>query len=328
MRGLTGGPSAALPATDELVRVVQDPAASRDTRLDAGKRLARIGDPRAGVLTLDPRWCAVPAGTFLMGSSPADAEAFDREMPRHVVDLPAFATAQYPVTNAQWRHFVDDGGYGDAAWWPRAGWRAREAFGWEYPRRWSDTTWPGNEANRPVTGVSWYEALAFSAWLSLRLGYQVDVCTEAEWEKSARGADGRRYPFGNELDPERLHACTTHPVWTDAPAPVGCYPGGASPWGVEDMVGNTYAWTRSRWGAREDAPAFAHPYQSGDGREDLESEDYRVVRGGAWSFPLRNARCGYRGKDRPADAFDNLGVRLVTRAFTGPRLRPEDLQEE
>ena len=305
------------PAARALAGVVRDPAASREARLDAGQCLARTGDQRRGVLTLEPHWCAVPAGAFLMGSSPADAEAFDREMPQHFFVLPAFATAKYPVTNGQWRRFVDDDGYRVSAWWPPTGWRVREAFGWERPRRWSDTEWAGNEANRPVTGVSWYEALAFSAWLSSRLGYQVDVCTEAEWEKSARGVDGRRYPFGDELDPQRLHACTTAPSWTDAPAPVGCDPGGASPWGVEDMVGNTYAWTRSRWGSCEEAPAFAYPYQCGDGREDLDSDDFRVVRGGAWRFPLQNARCGYRGKDRPADAFDNLGVRLVTRALTG-----------
>ena len=217
-----------------------------------------------------------------------------------------------------------DGGYRVSAWWPPAGWRVREAFAWERPRRWSDTEWGGNEANRPVTGVSWYEALAFSAWMSSRLRYQVDVCTEAEWEKAARGIDGHRCPFGDELDPQRLHACTTAPAWKDAPAPVGCDPDGASPWGAEDMVGNTYAWTRSRWGTSADAPVFGYPYQCGDGREDLDSDDFRVVRGGAWCFPLQNTRCGYRGKDRPADAFDNLGVRLVTRALNGERPRSEE----
>src|SRR4029077_15052934 len=96
---------------------------------------------------------------------------------------------------------------------------------------------------------------------------------------------------------------------------------GSSPWGLEDMVGNTYSWTASRWGAAEETPSFAYPYVADDGRESLESDDYRVVRGGAWSFPLRNSRCSYRGKDRPHSAFNNLGVRLVHRRNpeSGPR---------
>jgi iron(II)-dependent oxidoreductase len=109
---------------------------------------------------------------------------------------------------------------------------------------------------------------------------------------------------------------------------VGCYPRGASPWGIDDMVGNTYSWTRSRWGGAEDTPAFRYPYVADDGREALEGDDYRVVRGGAWSFPHRNSRCSYRGKDRPDDAFNNVGVRLVTRRNPAPRWTSPDAGKE
>lgn len=297
----------------DLLRVIADPGASRRARLSAGAGLATVGDPRAGVLSLEPAWCPIPAGPFSIGSDASDLEAFERERPRHTVNLPAYQLARYPVTNGQWQRFVAEGGYDDPAWWLPAGWLARQRQGWRAPRFWHDQSWPGNEPNRPVVGVSWYEAMAYSAWLSSRLAYSVRLCSEAEWEKGARGQDGRIYPWGHGLDAERVHAPGDREERIEeAPAPVGCYPRGASPWGLDDMVGNTYAWTRSRWGPTKEQPQFGYPYQPGDGREEPESPDFRFVRGGAWSFPLRNARCAYRGKDRPVEAFNNLGVRLAT----------------
>lgn len=291
----------AVPSVGDLIRVVQDGSSSREDRLAAGAKLALACDPRPGVLTLEPAWCPIPGGAFVMGSGSHDAEAYAHERPQHLVRVSAFRMARYPVTNGQWQSFVNAGGYKDSRWWTAAGRRALEACGWTVPRFWGNHSWSGNHLNHPVVGVSWYEALAYCRWLSSELADDVRICTEAEWEKAARGVDGRIYPFGNELDGEALPASDTR--LADAPTPVGCYPRGASPWGVEDMVGNTYAWTTSRWGATEGTAAFGYPYNENDGREDLDSDDYRVVRGGAWSFPLRNARCAYRGKDRPADAF-------------------------
>jgi formylglycine-generating enzyme required for sulfatase activity len=156
--------------------------------------------------------------------------------------------------------------------------------------------------------VSWHEACAYCRWRAAGLGYDIRLPTEAEWEKAARGTAGLRYPFGNELVPALVHAAGR----PDAPAPVGRHPGAASPYGVEDLVGNVYAWTSSRWGADPDrAPDFGYPYDPHDGREDPEAGGLRVVRGGGWNYPVANARCAYRGRD-PVDArFDNLGVRLV-----------------
>jgi len=298
-------------AAQHLVRVMRDQTAPRADRLAAGEELARLGDPRPGVLTLEPAWCAVDAGWFLMGSGSGDREAFPYERPRHVARLPAFRIARYPVTNGQWRRFVMAGAYHEPRWWSADEWRVLQALRWSAPRSWAEQS-RSDRSNRPVVGVSLYEALAYCRWLSAQLAYEVRLCTEAEWEKAARGVDGRLYPFGELLDAEAVHAAD--PQGASDAAPVGCYPRGASPWGVEDIVGNTYAWTTSRWGRDETAPAFRYPYDAHDGREDAGSEDCRIVRGGAWSFPLRNVRCAYRGKDRPADAFDNLGVRLVSRA--------------
>lgn len=244
-----------------------------------------IADPRA---RLEPQWCVVAAGSFLMGSDSSDAEASAAEDPQHELALPAFRMARYPATNADWLTFAAE----------------RRAAS---PRFVHDGRF--SRSDQPVVGVTWYEALDYTDWLSERLGYPVTLPTEAQWEKASRGVDGRRYPFGNVLPPDSIRAQTVRS--SEGPWPIGRRPLRASPYGVEDLVGNTYAWTLSRWGPSDAFPLFAYPYDVGDGRESRVGGDLRVVRGGAWSFPVRNARCAYRGKDDPGDAFDNLGVRLV-----------------
>jgi formylglycine-generating enzyme required for sulfatase activity len=297
----------------ELLATVSDPEAPRDARLTAGRRLSS-SDPRPGVLTLEPAWCTVAAGPFLMGSAD-DPAAFDRERPQHRVDLPAFRIARFPVTNGQWSRFVDDNGYGERGWWSEEGWAARQEHRWTAPRSGTTATWPGTAPNCPIVGVSWYEAQAYCAWLSHRLRDSVRLPSEAEWEKAARGTDGRIYTSGDTLDREAYHLFSTG-TWRDedAPAPVGCYPRGVSPCGAEDLLGNTYAWTTSRWGPSEDDPIFGYPYVAADGREAAGGSDFRIVRGGAWGFPPRHARCAYRGKDRPHEASLNVGVRVASNA--------------
>lgn len=236
----------------------------------------------------EPEWCVIAAGLFLMGSDSLDAEAADAERPQHTLSLPAFRMARYPVTNADWLLYLND----------RPGATPR----FRHDERFS-------RSDQPVVGVTWYDAIEYAKWLSRRVGYEVMLPTEAQWEKACRGTDGRLYPFGNDLPNGSIRAQAVDAA--HGPWPVGHRARQASPYGVEDLVGNTYAWTLSRWGPFDDGPAFVYPYNALDGRERLDAEDLRVVRGGAWNFPLRNARCAYRGKDRPGDAFDNLGVRLV-----------------
>jgi len=239
----------------------------------------------------EPQWCVVSAGSFLMGSDLLDTEASDCERPQHALSLPAFRMSRFPVTNVEWLVFSQEH--------PAAA-----------PRFVRDDRF--NRSDQPVVGITWYEALDYTTWLSERLGYRVMLPTEAQWEKASRGRDGRLYPFGDTLPPDSIRAQTVDSE--DGPWPVGRRAHRASPYGVEDLVGNTYAWTLSRWGSLDDRATFGYPYDACDGRECLDSSDLRIVRGGAWSFPVRNARCAYRGKDRPGDAFDNLGVRLVCNA--------------
>lgn len=205
----------------------------------------------------------------------------------------------------------------------------RRDLGWrDRPR---DFGVPYNLANHPVVGVSWYEAMAFCRWLEYQLAasdelarLQTEVSdlnqqpvpalsltlpSEAEWEKAARGTDGRRYPWGNEIDPNRGNYVDTQIGTTNA---VGCFPGGVSPYGVEEMSGNVWDWTRSLWGEDLYNPSFKYPYDATDGREDLEvrTDIRRVLRGGAFFDNVRSVRCALRNRYNPNFRDLGLGFRV------------------
>ena len=229
-------------------------------RAQAGDALAIIGDPRfradAWYLPDDPLlgFVEIPAGSFLMGSLPEDQDASEEEKPQHPVTLPTYYMARYPVTVAQFRAFVEASGH--------------------QPQ---DEDSLRGLANHPVVNVTWYEARKYCDWLTERLqgwegtpeplatllrqeGWRVSLPSEAEWEKAARGTDGRIYPWGNEPDPDRANYDDTGINSTSA---VGCFPDGASPYGVEELSGNVWEWTRSLWGTSLSRPDFRYPYDSG-----------------------------------------------------------------
>jgi hypothetical protein len=147
-------------------------------RMAAGDVLAGLGDPRPGVSSLEPDPIDIPAGAFLMGDA------------KDEIHLAPFAIARFPVSNAQFRPFVDDGGYGESRrdCWTEEGWGYREDNSWTSPRYWDDERF--NQANQPVVGVSWYEALAYCNWLAEKTGKSYRLPTEAEWERAARHTDG------------------------------------------------------------------------------------------------------------------------------------------
>ncbi|MDY0020351.1 MAG: SUMF1/EgtB/PvdO family nonheme iron enzyme [Anaerolineae bacterium] len=264
----------------------------------AGEALAVLGDDR----DLDTL-VGVPAGPFLMGSSDRDEIAQDREKPQHEVVLSAFKIGKYPVTNAQYWHFVEATG---REWW----------WGEIRPER----------ASHPAGGISWYDAQAYCAWLTQvwreegKIGAEevVRLPTEAEWEKAARGTDGRIYPWGNEWDAAR---CNTSEWVLDGTTSVGMFPKGASPYGCLDMAGNVFEWTGSLWGKERDKPNFKYPYDSADGRENLEagSDILRVMRGGSFLYDLACARCACRYGGLPFNFGVDVGFRVVSLPY--PPLR-------
>jgi formylglycine-generating enzyme required for sulfatase activity len=304
-----------------LVQLLESGMLSAGERAFAGDVLADIGDPRfaftlAGdMLVPDIAWCEVPVGPFLMGSSKEkDHDASDDEQPQHRVELPAYRAGRYPVTNAQYRYFIESGGYSERQYWTEQGWAWHQDQGIESPQFWDDPTW--NRSNHPVVGVSWYEAVAFTRWLTMHLRKAgllpeqmvVRLLAEVEWEKTARGSDGRIYPWGDEWDPERANTRESELGQTTA---VSVYPAGASPYGCLDMSGNVWEWTLSLWGREDSRTGFRYPYRSDDGREDMDAEGRRIIRGGSWASPCIHARATFRGMADPRTRNSMIGFRVA-----------------
>jgi formylglycine-generating enzyme len=224
----------------------------------------------------------VPAGEFRMGSDPrVDKAASDEEHPQHWLILPVFYIGKYPVTNEQYAAFVK---------------ATRRAV----PKHWQNGKIPANKENHPVANVSWLDAIAFCQWLSATSGKAISLPTEVEWEKAARGDDGRIYPWGNTPPTKKL--CNFGNNVQDT-TPVGQYPAGASPCGALDMAGNVWEWTGSLY--------RPYPYQSEDGRNLPDVKGARVVRGGSWHDSLRLARCAFRLRSGPDYFSDIIGFRVV-----------------
>jgi formylglycine-generating enzyme required for sulfatase activity len=274
-------------------------AASVDfqVRLEAAGALGQAGDPRLE----ENNWIRIEAGKFLMGAQKQDSsqpnfdpDAWDDESPAHEVYLEAYEIARYPVTVQEFREFLDDEeGYKSERWW-RAG-----GFG----KTNGPDDWDGQvvHPNRPVVNVSWYEAAAYCAWATERLGGEVRLPTEAEWERAARGREGRKYPWGDEEpDTERANYDEGKVGHT---TPVGLYPRGETPEGIRDLAGNVYEWVADWYG--EDY----YGKSPGSNPRGPESGEARVLRGGCWSsYPLL-LRAAFRNWIGPVDRGDDIGLR-------------------
>lgn len=298
----------------------------------------RRSDPWSG-LDYCPSMVFVPAGKFIMGHK----RDFGHDADPHVVWQDQYWIGRYPVTVKEYSYFIDGDGYEDPRYW------TSEALEWKSTQdRDQPLDWQVQKAreNYPVVGISWYEALAYCLWLSEKLKEKVLLPTEAQWEKAARGTDGRDYPWGFYST-----WATNHPVpWSKCNCkqtkkgeidPVGEYsPESDSPYGVADMAGNVWEWTRTIR-----AP---YPWSDTDGRNKLEgarsrtvkekqrlanslSEAYgrsvdpdsstvnsllrpetsRILRGGAWHDEFYRALCGCRYSWKPKKAADDTGFRIV-----------------
>jgi formylglycine-generating enzyme required for sulfatase activity len=245
-------------------------------------------------------WVAIPTGEFLLGSDRTqDREASDREQPQHRLRLPAYRIARTPVTVAQFRQFVETTGYrttaeelGTAAVW--VGNQVQRIAGAYWAKPLGPQSEVAQKAQHPVTCVSWYDVLAFCTWAGVRLP------NESEWEFAARGTDGRRYPWGNER-PTVQHG-NLHTARNDTSS-VGSYPAGASAFGLHEMAGNVWEWTSSLY--------RPYPYRTDDGREDLGVVGDRVLRGGSFLSPPRQARCAYRLREAPEHCSNIVGFRVA-----------------
>jgi len=298
--------------THQLLRDMADERAPVLRRVAAGNALGRAGDPRFEGSCLESELVTVPAGEFWMGSQ--SEAAYEDEQPVHRVYVAQFQMAKYPVTNAQFKCFVDAGGYGEERYWTKAGRAWKQGKGEQYGRKhrewpegWEDGQFPPERANHPVVNVTWHEALAYTRWLAQATGKPYRLPTEAQWEKAARGdRDKREYPWGDRFDPKKANLGIGDEQ-VGGTSPVGIYPGGASPYGLLDLSGNVWEWCSSLF--------RNYPYDPEDGREDWEAEAPRVLRGGSWADVLEGyARCSYRFGGPPADFDGGYGLRVVVSA--------------
>ncbi len=285
-----------------------------NVRWAAGQTLGHLGDPR--IAPLHPQVVEVPEGKFLMGERVVffDADPFAR---MHCIFVPRFAIGRYPVTESEYQVFVAETGH-------------------EPPYHWQDRRYPAGRANHPVVNVDWFDAMAYCAWLAERTGLPYRLPTEAEWEKAARGTDGRDWPWGNEFRPS---SCNTREAGFRTTTPVGIFPDSASPFGAQDMAGNVWEWCSTLWGSYSftasgyisrhigrQSPVsmsrghfrrvkvFDAPYRPDDGREDTNRMGYRILRGGSYRGNIWEAVCSYRH-------------RLWPRASGWPDARPGELDD-
>jgi formylglycine-generating enzyme required for sulfatase activity len=257
----------------------------------------------------------IEGGEFVIGVLPEEVEEFVAHVMREFSDrneeevrngmqqswsntqtltLPTFELARYPLTNAQYKLFIDDGGYDpDQMWWDGVGraWLLRDDDATEglapyqrrdhkqHPKWWHHERFGIARPNHPVVGISWYEAVAFCRWMTQHQyhnpdGYTYLLPSEAEWEYAARRATRRTYPWGDEEpDAERANCEQTY----NGTTAVSCFPASATPEdGIHDLAGNVWEWTRSEY--------RKYPYDPADGREDVCNpvETRFILRGGSW----------------------------------------------
>jgi formylglycine-generating enzyme required for sulfatase activity len=241
----------------------------------------------------------VPAGEFLMGSADADPKAGDDEKPRHPVYLDAFWIDRTEVTNARYVRFLNTLGEHAGACSGRDCAETQVEDKYSHILRGSQDgryRVEGGFEDHPATQVSWYGAQAYCEWAGARLP------TEAEWEKAARGVDGRLYPWGNGLpdcDKAQYGDCGRETV------PVGSRPAGASPYGVLDMAGNVWEWVADWYDPVYYGTSPARNPQGPD------SGLRKVFRGGSWGYPPAFLRASDRARNRPTYAGFNVGFRCA-----------------
>jgi len=256
-------------------------------RLHYGDCLAVLGDTRKGVGVImndegkalpDIKWQRVAQGEFIFGS---DYEKNNKEK----MYLDAFEISRYPITNQQFQCFLDADDKDKPEWWK------------DMPEDQLEELIPSNrsQANRPKENVSWYQAVAFTRWLSDKTGKNIRLPTEFEWEKAARGTDGRDYPWGNEKpDSNKLNYNGN----IKETSTVGLYTQGISPCGAYDMSGNVWEWCLNKY----QSPADIDIDDGGAARE---------IRGGSYDDSSDVVRCAVRNGLLPVNRGSDIGFRLV-----------------
>ncbi|HET9627222.1 MAG TPA: SUMF1/EgtB/PvdO family nonheme iron enzyme [Kofleriaceae bacterium] len=249
-----------------LVAITEDREAAIARRFAAGSLLALAGDPR---ISDEPAMIEIPAATARLGLAPGDLdrvvaeyrhygvkrEWIEKECPDHEVALAAFRIARYPVTNLEYRRFLE------ATQYP------------EIPTSWALGCFPVAAANHPVYTVTARAADAYAAWLARTLDRPFRLPREAEWEYAAAGPEGREFPWGASFDVEHANTVELGALCT---TPIGMFPRGASPFGALDMAGNVEEFVADDYAPYPGAAAIADDLL-------LQAGAYRIARGGSFA---------------------------------------------
>jgi len=261
-------------------------------RAEAGVLLAKLGDPRPGVGVAanglpDIDWIEIPPGQFVMGSRQGETRWAD-ERPQFVCDviIEPYQISRYPITVAQYGCFVKAGGYTTDKYWTNAGLKWRRDNNVTGPEDYQEVF---QTANHPRVGVSWFEAAAFCNWLAEMTGLKIALPTEAQWERAARGTDGRKYPWGDEE--ECKQRCNMGETGIGHTSAVGLFPTGDAECGAADMAGNVWEWCENKY---------------------KEGEEWRVLRGASWDdYAPGRLLSSCRYNTRPGSRGGDVGFRCV-----------------
>jgi formylglycine-generating enzyme required for sulfatase activity len=241
----------------------------------------------------------IPAGEFTMGYSDKNCQCY--EHPVHKVSLDAFFIDKFEVTNQRFEKFILAGGYCDSNLWTPIGWNFKNILNLTAPKFWDDENFGIKHPDKPVVGISWYEAYAYAKWAGKRLP------TESEWERAARGTDKRLYPWGNDKPDETR--CNFGYIYgntlSGSSKIVGSYENGKSPDGLYDMAGNVSEWCNDWYNLNYYSVS---PFENPQGPENGE---FKSVRGGSWFYFIRFMRVTYRDFAEPSTRSNIIGFRCA-----------------
>ena len=257
----------------------------------------------------EPETILIPAGSFLMGTRTeaiklliekfgGDEDNYKNETPQQEVSLSAYRIGKYPVTNAQYKVFIDE---------TEADKRQAlitPIMGWDY-----SLNIPDGRDDFPVAGVTWYQALAYCQWLEENTGRNYQLPNEAQWEKACRGGKNCLFPWSDEFDATRCNQGNSELAPVDPKKPA------QNEYGVFDFVGNVRQWTCSLWGTNFLVPEakYAYPWRNEPRRHDVNanSQIRRIVRGSSFNEEQSHLRCNVRKGELPDEWVAGIGFRVA-----------------
>jgi formylglycine-generating enzyme required for sulfatase activity len=249
-------------------------------------------------LVFEPQLVKIPAGKFLMGSTKeqaaqaikdgADRKWVQYEQPQHTVELSEYSIGKYPITNREYQAFVREAKYNP-------------------PRGWDGDQFLAEKGSHPVVNVSWNDADAYCKWLGDKTKKNYRLPTEAEWEKAARGEDGRVYSWGDNFDSKKAN---TSEAKIGDTSDVGQFsPRGDSPYGCADVIGNVWEWCNDWFKEDEYKQRQSSVEKDPSGPKDGQA---RVLRGGSFDYDLGDARCAGRSRIDPDNSNNVIGFRVAS----------------